>query len=77
MVGVFFALSLLESNLKAMSKIFLAAQIEIFEVSGKLVDRMNITSNNSEIGLSLGTGIYIMKITNNKGQSTQQKIIIE
>jgi uncharacterized repeat protein (TIGR01451 family) len=54
-----------------------AARLEIFEISGKLVYSKNNLSIGTELSLPLGHGIYILKVTNNKGQSTQQKIIIE
>ncbi|MFN6380050.1 MAG: T9SS type A sorting domain-containing protein [Flavobacteriales bacterium] len=54
-----------------------ATQLEIFEISGRKIYSTNIHSNSTEISLSIGSGIYLLKATNDKGQSIQQKIIIE
>lgn len=53
------------------------AQIEIFEISGKMVYSENVVSNNAEISLPLSAGIYIFQVRNNNGKITQQKIVIE
>lgn len=53
------------------------AQIEIFEISGKKIYSKNMVSNNAEISLPLNSGIYVIQVRNNNGQSTQQRIVIE
>jgi uncharacterized repeat protein (TIGR01451 family) len=56
---------------------FETGRLEIFEISGKMIYSSNLNTNNFLVNLPLCSGIYILKVSNINGESTQQKIIIE
>jgi hypothetical protein len=54
-----------------------ASTLELIELSGKIVYTQKIHNSTTTVHLPVSRGIYFLKITNAKGESIQEKIIIE
>jgi len=56
------------------------AELEIFEISGRSISKKNLTSEQGEISLNTSKfhpGVYIVVVRQTKGNTWQQKLIIE